>query len=82
MFTEQIYNQSKEFLPLVAGLVNSYLITNLALRYGVAANRTGMKMMFLDKKMCDMTIVPETFYPSGYAFALPENSPYRVYFNE
>ena len=43
----------------------------VALRYGVVADRTGMQMMFLEKKMCDMGIVPETFYPSGLCCGTP-----------
>lgn len=52
-----------------------------ALRYAIAADRTGLKMLFLEKNLCEMTIVPETFYPSGYAVGLPQNSPYRAHFN-
>ena len=52
----------------------------VALRYGFAADRTLMQMTFIEKKICDMTIVPESFHPFGYEMAFPDKSPYTVLF--
>lgn len=31
--------------------------------------------------ICDIYIIPETFYPSGHAVALPEDSPFTSHFS-
>ena len=31
---------------------------------------------------CGISLIRETFYKTGFGFALPEGSPYKIYFDE
>ena len=39
---------------------------------------TGIEQYFYSIERCDWRIIPETFFPSGYAIALPTGSPYET----
>ena len=45
---------------------------------GEGADLAGMR---LKEPMCDVTILPETFFPSGFGMALPSGTPYKIFFD-
>lgn len=46
---------------------------------GEGADLDGVR---LNDPMCDITTLPETFFPSGLGIALPSGTPYKVFFDK
>ena len=53
-----------------------------AYRYGMVSDEAGLEMQFKPQKLCNITLLKETFYPTYYGIALPEGSPYKSYFDK